>query len=142
MKEAEKANELRHALEDENQRLTDEVNEKIGNLEDVQERVADAEDELQSLSQNTRRQRRISRTPTRSKRSARTSMQTARGHGRRYRTRGMPARTAHVALWTWWPNGTNRRTTRTSITKPYVRLIAFRAVPRHNRFIYERFCAR
>lgn len=49
MKEAEKANELRHALEDENQRLTDEVNEKIGNLEDVQERVADAEDELAEL---------------------------------------------------------------------------------------------
>lgn len=49
MKEAEKANELRHALEDENQRLTDEVNEKIGDLEDVQERVADAEDELAEL---------------------------------------------------------------------------------------------
>lgn len=49
MKEAEKANELKHALEDENQRLTDEVNEKIGDLEDVQERVADAEDELAEL---------------------------------------------------------------------------------------------
>lgn len=49
MKEAEKANELRHALEDENQRLTDEVNEKIGDLEDVQERVAYAEDELAEL---------------------------------------------------------------------------------------------
>lgn len=65
MKEAEKANELRHTLEDENQRLTDEVNEKIGNLEDVQERVANAEDELAELEPKTRRQRRISRTPTR-----------------------------------------------------------------------------
>ena len=49
MKEAEKANELRHALDDENQRLTGEVNEKIGDLEDVQERVADAENELAEL---------------------------------------------------------------------------------------------
>lgn len=49
MKEAEKMNELRHALEDENQRLADEVNEKIGDLEDVQERVADAEGELAEL---------------------------------------------------------------------------------------------
>lgn len=37
MKEAEKMNELRHALEDENQRLVDEVNEKIGDLEDAQD---------------------------------------------------------------------------------------------------------
>ena len=49
MKDAEKANELRHALEDENQRLTDEVHEKIDDLEDVQARVADAEDELAEL---------------------------------------------------------------------------------------------
>ena len=49
MKEAEKANELRHALEDENQRLNAEVNEKIGDLEDVRERVADAGDELAEL---------------------------------------------------------------------------------------------
>lgn len=49
MKEAEKMNELRHALEDENQRLAEEVNEKIGDLEDVQERVAGAEGELVEL---------------------------------------------------------------------------------------------
>ncbi len=49
MKDAEKANELRHALEDENQRLNDEVNEKLGDLEDVQELVADAKEELAEL---------------------------------------------------------------------------------------------
>lgn len=49
MKDAERANELRHALEDENQRLTSEVNEKIGDLDDVQGRVANAEDELAEL---------------------------------------------------------------------------------------------
>lgn len=64
MKEAEKANELRHALEDENQRLTDEVNEMIGDLEDVQERVADAENELAELEPKRKKPRRTSRTPT------------------------------------------------------------------------------
>lgn len=74
MKDAEKANELRHALESENERLHEEVedkydhleglqgymesekerlnaevNEMIGDLEDVQERVADAEEELAEL---------------------------------------------------------------------------------------------
>lgn len=74
MKEAEKANALRHALESENERLHEEVedkydhleglqdymerekerlnaevNEMIGDLEDVQERVADAENELAEL---------------------------------------------------------------------------------------------
>lgn len=49
MKDAEKANELRHALEDENQRLSDEVNEKTGELEGVRSQVAEAENELAEL---------------------------------------------------------------------------------------------
>jgi DNA repair exonuclease SbcCD ATPase subunit len=49
MKDAEKANELRHALEDENQRLNDEVNEKLGDFEDVQKLVAHAKEELAEL---------------------------------------------------------------------------------------------
>lgn len=49
MKDAEKANELRHAFEGENQRLNAEVNEKIGDFEDVRERVEQAEGELAEL---------------------------------------------------------------------------------------------
>lgn len=49
MKDAEKANALRHELDNENERLNDEVNEKIGDLEDVQEQVAAAKDELAEL---------------------------------------------------------------------------------------------
>ncbi len=49
MRDAEKANELRHELANENERLNAEVNEKIGDLEDVQQKVADAEGELADL---------------------------------------------------------------------------------------------
>lgn len=83
MKDAEKANELRHALEGENERLreevedkydhleglqaymdtekdrlNDEVNEMIGDLEDVQAQVAEAKDELADLEPERKRARR------------------------------------------------------------------------------------
>lgn len=49
MRDAERANKLRHALEGENQRLNAEVNEKICDLGDVRERVEQAEGELAEL---------------------------------------------------------------------------------------------
>ncbi|MFC2626607.1 MAG: plasmid recombination protein [Parascardovia denticolens] len=83
MKDAEKANELRHAIEGENERLheevedkydhleglqaymedekdrlNDEVNEMIGDLEDVQQQVADAREELADLEPERRMARR------------------------------------------------------------------------------------